>query len=218
MFSRHSSSNKRQTFTDGVGFNLLLFSQAHSKLATCQTCKTLIKTGEVLHGLGVGGVMGSFCSVNCLNKGKLTTASFVGKEPGDTTFPATLCRFHFFALLICHRLTQLYMCPDSQISFNFHSLWSHCWVWAEATGSVKQAKWYSVRFKWILCLDVYCFGVCFPCLSSLLLTGLSVLVIISQTRLKWFRAAMLITIIDHFKWYFVSILTLNKKYTSFSIS
>uniref|UniRef100_A0A674NWL8 Zinc finger MYM-type containing 2 n=1 Tax=Takifugu rubripes TaxID=31033 RepID=A0A674NWL8_TAKRU len=57
------------------------FKQAHSKLATCQTCKTLIKTGEVLHGLGVGGVMGSFCSVNCLNKGKLTTASFVATEP-----------------------------------------------------------------------------------------------------------------------------------------
>lgn len=58
-----------------------LLSQAHSKLATCQTCKTLIKTGEVLHGLGVGGVMGSYCSVNCLNKGKLTTASFVGEQP-----------------------------------------------------------------------------------------------------------------------------------------
>lgn len=101
-----------------------LFSQAHSKLATCQTCKTLIKTGEVLHGLGVGGVMGSFCSVNCLNKGKLTTASFVGKEPDDTTFPAMLCCFHFFALLICHWLTWLYMCPDSEISFKFHSLWS----------------------------------------------------------------------------------------------
>ncbi|XP_028249313.1 zinc finger MYM-type protein 2 [Parambassis ranga] len=57
------------------------FKQAHSKLATCLTCKTLIKTGEVLHSLGASGTMGSFCSVNCMNKGKLTSTSFINSEP-----------------------------------------------------------------------------------------------------------------------------------------
>uniref|UniRef100_A0A3Q0R6F4 Zinc finger MYM-type containing 2 n=1 Tax=Amphilophus citrinellus TaxID=61819 RepID=A0A3Q0R6F4_AMPCI len=52
-------------------------SQAHSKLASCLSCKTLIKTGEVLHSLGAGGTMGSYCSVNCMNKGKVTTPSFI---------------------------------------------------------------------------------------------------------------------------------------------
>uniref|UniRef100_A0A3Q3JWN5 TRASH domain-containing protein n=1 Tax=Monopterus albus TaxID=43700 RepID=A0A3Q3JWN5_MONAL len=53
------------------------YKQAHSKLASCLTCKTLIKTGEVLHSLGVGSTMGSYCSVNCMNKGKLASASFL---------------------------------------------------------------------------------------------------------------------------------------------
>ncbi|XP_045910813.1 zinc finger MYM-type protein 2 isoform X2 [Micropterus dolomieu] len=57
------------------------YKQAHSKLATCLTCKTLIKTGEVLHSLGAGGTMGSYCSVNCMNKGKLTATSFINTEP-----------------------------------------------------------------------------------------------------------------------------------------
>ncbi|KAK9537213.1 hypothetical protein VZT92_004848 [Zoarces viviparus] len=57
------------------------FKQAHSKLATCLTCKTLIKTGEVLHSLGAGGTMGSYCSVNCMNKGKLASTSFINTEP-----------------------------------------------------------------------------------------------------------------------------------------
>ncbi|KAM4731530.1 zinc finger MYM-type protein 2 [Anableps anableps] len=55
------------------------YKQAHSKLATCMTCKTLIKTGEVLQSLGAGGTMSSYCSVSCMNKGKLT--SFINKEP-----------------------------------------------------------------------------------------------------------------------------------------
>uniref|UniRef100_UPI0037E7DC43 zinc finger MYM-type protein 2 n=1 Tax=Semicossyphus pulcher TaxID=241346 RepID=UPI0037E7DC43 len=57
------------------------FKQAHSKLASCVTCKTLIKTGEVLHSIGAGGTMGSYCSVNCMNKGKLATTSFINTEP-----------------------------------------------------------------------------------------------------------------------------------------
>ncbi|CAJ1079078.1 zinc finger MYM-type protein 2 isoform X2 [Xyrichtys novacula] len=57
------------------------FKQAHSKLASCTTCKTLIKTGEVLHSIGSGGTMGSYCSVNCMNKGKLTSSSFTNTEP-----------------------------------------------------------------------------------------------------------------------------------------
>uniref|UniRef100_A0A8C4EUV3 Zinc finger, MYM-type 2 n=1 Tax=Dicentrarchus labrax TaxID=13489 RepID=A0A8C4EUV3_DICLA len=57
------------------------YKQAHSKLASCLTCKTLIKTGEVLHSLGAGGTMGSYCSVNCMNKGKLASTSFVNTEP-----------------------------------------------------------------------------------------------------------------------------------------
>lgn len=87
-----------------------LMSQAHSKLATCQTCKTLIKTGEVLHGLGVGGVMGSYCSVNCLNKGKLTTASFIRKEPDHTTVPATCwcCSFYCLCCEFSLKLTWIF--------------------------------------------------------------------------------------------------------------
>uniref|UniRef100_A0A8C6L903 Zinc finger MYM-type containing 2 n=1 Tax=Nothobranchius furzeri TaxID=105023 RepID=A0A8C6L903_NOTFU len=57
------------------------FKQANSKLATCQTCKTLIKTGEVLHSLGASGTMSSFCSVNCMHKSKLTSTPFINKEP-----------------------------------------------------------------------------------------------------------------------------------------
>ncbi|XP_042281735.1 zinc finger MYM-type protein 2 [Thunnus maccoyii] len=57
------------------------YKQAHSKLASCLTCKTLIKTGEVLHSLGAGGTMGSYCSVNCMNKGKLASTSFYNAEP-----------------------------------------------------------------------------------------------------------------------------------------
>ncbi|KAM9851019.1 zinc finger MYM-type protein 2 [Aulostomus maculatus] len=57
------------------------YKQAHSKLASCLTCKTLIKTGEVLHSLGAGGTMGSYCSVNCMNKGKLASTSFQNAEP-----------------------------------------------------------------------------------------------------------------------------------------
>uniref|UniRef100_A0A3B4Z321 Zinc finger MYM-type containing 2 n=1 Tax=Stegastes partitus TaxID=144197 RepID=A0A3B4Z321_9TELE len=56
---------------------MLAHLQAHSKLASCLTCKTLIKTGEVLHSLGAGGTMGSYCSVNCMNKGKLASTSFL---------------------------------------------------------------------------------------------------------------------------------------------
>ncbi|XP_038158569.1 zinc finger MYM-type protein 2 isoform X2 [Cyprinodon tularosa] len=55
------------------------YKQAHSKLATCMTCKTLIKTGEVLQTLGANGTMSSYCSVSCMNKGKLT--SLINKEP-----------------------------------------------------------------------------------------------------------------------------------------
>ncbi|KAM4561806.1 zinc finger MYM-type protein 2 [Fundulus diaphanus] len=55
------------------------YKQAHSKLASCMTCKTLIKTGEVLQSLGSGGSMSSYCSVSCMNKGKLT--SLINKEP-----------------------------------------------------------------------------------------------------------------------------------------
>lgn len=51
-------------------------SQAHSKLASCLTCKTLIKTGEVLQSVGAGGTMDSYCSINCMNKGKLASTSF----------------------------------------------------------------------------------------------------------------------------------------------
>ncbi|XP_040913037.1 zinc finger MYM-type protein 2 [Toxotes jaculatrix] len=57
------------------------YKQAHSKLASCLTCKTLIKTGEVLHSLGAGGTMGSYCSVSCMNKGKLASTSFLNTEP-----------------------------------------------------------------------------------------------------------------------------------------
>ncbi|XP_041857452.1 zinc finger MYM-type protein 2 [Melanotaenia boesemani] len=57
------------------------YKQAHSKLASCQTCKTLIKTGEVLHSLGASGTMGSYCSVSCMNKGKLASTSFLNTEP-----------------------------------------------------------------------------------------------------------------------------------------
>uniref|UniRef100_A0A3Q3K7M6 TRASH domain-containing protein n=1 Tax=Monopterus albus TaxID=43700 RepID=A0A3Q3K7M6_MONAL len=49
------------------------------KQVLCLTCKTLIKTGEVLHSLGVGSTMGSYCSVNCMNKGKLASASFLSE-------------------------------------------------------------------------------------------------------------------------------------------
>lgn len=102
-------------FMTVFNFFLSLLSQAHSKLATCQTCKTLIKTGEVLHGLGVGGVMGSYCSVNCLNKGKLTTASFVGKQPDDTVVLLLQRLFvcvavHLFQASVCLR-----PCSDSEI-------------------------------------------------------------------------------------------------------
>uniref|UniRef100_A0A8C3ALL3 Zinc finger MYM-type containing 2 n=1 Tax=Cyclopterus lumpus TaxID=8103 RepID=A0A8C3ALL3_CYCLU len=57
------------------------YKQAHSKLATCLTCKTLIKTGEVLHSLGAAGTMGSYCAVTCMNKGKLASTSFINTEP-----------------------------------------------------------------------------------------------------------------------------------------
>uniref|UniRef100_A0A672IS17 TRASH domain-containing protein n=1 Tax=Salarias fasciatus TaxID=181472 RepID=A0A672IS17_SALFA len=57
------------------------FRQANSKLATCLTCKTFIKTGEVLHSLGAAGVMSSYCSVSCMNKGKLVSAPFLNAEP-----------------------------------------------------------------------------------------------------------------------------------------
>lgn len=56
-------------------------SQVHSKLASCSMCKTLIKTGEVLHSPGEGGSMSSYCSVNCMNKGKLASASFHSEYP-----------------------------------------------------------------------------------------------------------------------------------------
>ncbi|XP_078142141.1 zinc finger MYM-type protein 2 [Centroberyx gerrardi] len=57
------------------------YKQVHSKLASCVTCKTLIKTGEVLHSLGAGGTMGSYCSVNCMNKGKMASTSVLNAEP-----------------------------------------------------------------------------------------------------------------------------------------
>ncbi|XP_047192979.1 zinc finger MYM-type protein 2 [Scophthalmus maximus] len=59
------------------------FKQAHSKLASCATCKTLIKTGEVLHSFGADGTstMCSYCSVNCMNKGKIASTSFHNTEP-----------------------------------------------------------------------------------------------------------------------------------------
>ncbi|KAJ0070641.1 hypothetical protein NL108_017143 [Boleophthalmus pectinirostris] len=52
------------------------FKQAHNKLASCVTCKTLIKTGEVLHSIVANGTMGSYCSITCMNKGKTAPASF----------------------------------------------------------------------------------------------------------------------------------------------
>nr|XP_043870739.1 zinc finger MYM-type protein 2 [Solea senegalensis] len=57
------------------------FKQAHSKLATCSSCKTLIKTGEVLHSIGASGTMGAYCSLNCMNKVKVTSSSFINAEP-----------------------------------------------------------------------------------------------------------------------------------------
>uniref|UniRef100_A0A096MII2 Zinc finger MYM-type containing 2 n=1 Tax=Poecilia formosa TaxID=48698 RepID=A0A096MII2_POEFO len=58
------------------------YKQAHSKLASCMTCKTLIKTGEVLQSLGAGGTLSSYCSVSCMNKGKLTSfITCADKEP-----------------------------------------------------------------------------------------------------------------------------------------
>ncbi|KAM9710605.1 zinc finger MYM-type protein 2 [Menidia menidia] len=57
------------------------FKLAHSKLASCLTCKTLIKTGEVLHSLGSSGSVGSYCSVSCMNKGKLAPSSILSTEP-----------------------------------------------------------------------------------------------------------------------------------------
>ncbi|KAM4558541.1 zinc finger MYM-type protein 2 isoform 2-T2 [Odontesthes bonariensis] len=57
------------------------YKLAHSKLASCLTCKTLIKTGEVLHSLGASGAMGSYCSVSCMNKGKLTPTPLLNTEP-----------------------------------------------------------------------------------------------------------------------------------------
>ncbi|XP_029936288.1 zinc finger MYM-type protein 2 [Myripristis murdjan] len=57
------------------------YKQVHSKLASCVTCKTLIKTGEVLHSLGAGGTMGSYCSVSCMNKGKMASTSALNAEP-----------------------------------------------------------------------------------------------------------------------------------------
>ncbi|KAM4608820.1 zinc finger MYM-type protein 2 isoform 2-T2 [Polymixia lowei] len=56
------------------------FKQAHSQLASCVTCKTLIKTGEVIHGLG-GGTLGSYCSTTCMNKGKMAATSVLNAEP-----------------------------------------------------------------------------------------------------------------------------------------
>ncbi|XP_061782084.1 zinc finger MYM-type protein 2 isoform X2 [Nerophis lumbriciformis] len=57
------------------------FKQANSKLASCLTCKTLIKTGEVVLGLGADGAMGSYCSANCMNKAKLSAVTFHNAEP-----------------------------------------------------------------------------------------------------------------------------------------
>ncbi|XP_019735717.1 zinc finger MYM-type protein 2 isoform X1 [Hippocampus comes] len=57
------------------------FKQAHSKLANCLTCKTLIKTGEVVLGLGADGAMGSYCSTNCMNKAKMAATAFHHAEP-----------------------------------------------------------------------------------------------------------------------------------------
>lgn len=57
------------------------FKQANSKLASCLTCKTLIKTGEVLHSIVANGTMGSYCSVTCMNKGKVSTLSLLNSEP-----------------------------------------------------------------------------------------------------------------------------------------
>uniref|UniRef100_A0A096M4J9 Zinc finger MYM-type containing 2 n=1 Tax=Poecilia formosa TaxID=48698 RepID=A0A096M4J9_POEFO len=64
-------------------FDMMFFpTQAHSKLASCMTCKTLIKTGEVLQSLGAGGTLSSYCSVSCMNKGKLTSfITCADKEP-----------------------------------------------------------------------------------------------------------------------------------------
>ncbi|KAM9802845.1 zinc finger MYM-type protein 2 isoform X1 [Syngnathus typhle] len=57
------------------------FKQAHSKLASCLTCKTLIKTGEVVLGLSADGAMGSYCSSNCMNKAKMAATTFHHAEP-----------------------------------------------------------------------------------------------------------------------------------------
>ncbi|XP_054644003.1 zinc finger MYM-type protein 2 isoform X2 [Dunckerocampus dactyliophorus] len=57
------------------------YKQAHSKLASCLTCKTLIKTGEVVLGLGADGAMGSYCSANCMNKAKLSAVNYHNAEP-----------------------------------------------------------------------------------------------------------------------------------------
>uniref|UniRef100_A0A8C6UH13 Zinc finger, MYM-type 2 n=1 Tax=Neogobius melanostomus TaxID=47308 RepID=A0A8C6UH13_9GOBI len=59
----------------------ILMHEAHSKLASCVTCKTLIKTGEVLHSIVANGTMGSYCSVTCMNKGKASTACLQSSEP-----------------------------------------------------------------------------------------------------------------------------------------
>ncbi|KAG7245543.1 hypothetical protein CRUP_011020, partial [Coryphaenoides rupestris] len=50
----------------------------NSKLSSCASCKTLIKTGEVLHGVGATGVMGSFCSASCMNKPKVAIPLVLG--------------------------------------------------------------------------------------------------------------------------------------------
>ncbi|XP_057708390.1 zinc finger MYM-type protein 2 [Corythoichthys intestinalis] len=57
------------------------FKQVHSKLASCLTCKTLIKTGEVVLGMAADGTMGSYCSANCMNKAKMAATTFHHAEP-----------------------------------------------------------------------------------------------------------------------------------------
>ncbi|KAM6970580.1 zinc finger MYM-type protein 2 [Aplochiton taeniatus] len=57
------------------------FKQANSKLTSCSSCKTLIKTGEVLHSIGPSGTMESYCSMGCMNKSKIPTATILSSEP-----------------------------------------------------------------------------------------------------------------------------------------
>ncbi|XP_067106839.1 zinc finger MYM-type protein 2 isoform X2 [Osmerus mordax] len=58
------------------------FKQAHGKLASCSSCKTIIKTGEVTQGLGPSGSMETYCSSACMNKSKVApVTTILNSEP-----------------------------------------------------------------------------------------------------------------------------------------